>query len=734
MEKRNLAACAGHWSATHRKTAIFGWLGFVVLAFLVSNVVAQKTIHGADEFSGESGRAEHALHNAGLRPNDENVLVQSDTLTIDNPRFRSAVVQASSELSRAQYVRNVQSPLTGDAPVSADRHSALVQFQITGDDLQAEDRLGPSKDVVSSVKTQHPDLRVEMFGSASTNKELNSIFSSDLLQAETLSFPLTLLILIVAFGALVAALVPLLLGITAVMAAEALVTLPSQLSPIDSNVSSVILLIGLAVCVDYSLFYLRREREARAAGREMRDALDVAAGTSGKAVLISGVTVIAAMAGMFLSGDKTFISFAEGTILVVAIAIVASLTVLPAVLSWLGDRVEKGRIPFLRKRRPAGDSRFWSRVVSGAMRRPWLSIALAGGALVALAIPAFGMKIVTSGPDDLPQDLALIKTYNTVKAAFPQEAVTADVAVEASDVRSGPTAAGIARLQRQAANSDQVRPGTEVTYSKDGTVALVSIPTVGGGNDAESEAALDQIRDVLVPATVGAVPGVTVNVSGSAASSVDFRDQLKNRLPLIFGFVFALTFIIMLFTFRSIVIPIKAILLILLSVGAAYGVLVLVFQNGWGESLLGFTSNGGVTPWLPLFLFVILFGLSMDYHVFILSRVRENYQAGMTTEEAVRRGISATAGTVTSAAIVMVVVFSVFITLSFIDFKEMGVGLAVAILIDATIIRGVLLPASMKLLGDWNWYLPQWLGWIPERGERPLPAPDPAVKPRPAEG
>jgi RND superfamily putative drug exporter len=730
MEKRNLAARAGHWSATHRKTAIFGWLGFVVVAFMIGNAVAQKTIHGADDFSGESGSAEQALYDSGLRPNDENVLVQSDSLTINDARFRSAVIQASSELSKAKDVENVVSPIGGDAPVSADGHSALVQFQITGDDVEAADRLDSSKAVVTSVQDDHPDLRVEQFGSASTKKELNTTFQNDLFKAEALSFPLTLLILIVAFGALVAALIPLLLGITAVMAAEQLVTLPSQLSPVDGNVSSVILLIGLAVCVDYSLFYLRREREARAAGKEMGEALDIAAGTSGKAVLISGITVIAAMAGMFLSGDKTFISFAEGTILVVAIAIVASLTVLPAVLSWLGDRVENGRIPFMRKRRPAGESRFWTRVVSGAMRRPWLSIALAGGALVAVAIPAFGMKIVTSGPDDLPQDLALIKTYNTVKAAFPEEAVIADVAVEADDVRSGPTAAGIARLQRQAANSDQVRPGTEVTYSEDGTVALVSIPTVGGGNDAESEAALDQVRDVLVPATIGAVPGVTVNVSGSAASSVDFRNQLKNRLPLIFGFVFALTFIIMLFTFRSIVIPIKAILLNLLSVGAAYGVLVLVFQNGWGESLLGFTSNGGVTNWLPLFLFVILFGLSMDYHVFILSRVRENYQAGMTTEEAVRRGISATAGTVTSAAIVMVVVFSVFITLSFIDFKEMGVGLAVAILIDATIIRGVLLPASMKLLGDWNWYLPQWLDWIPDRQrprvELPKPAPVPA--------
>jgi uncharacterized membrane protein YdfJ with MMPL/SSD domain len=363
------------------------------------------------------------------------------------------------------------------------------------------------------------------------------------------------------------------------------------------------------------------------------------------------------------------------------------------------------------------------------MRRPWLSIGLAGGALLALAIPALNMKIVTSGPDDLPQDLALIQTYNRVKDAFPEEGVTADVVVEANDVHNGATAGGIAQLQRRAAASDQFREGTEVTYSRDGTVAEISIPTVGSGSDAESEAALDEVRNVLVPSTIGGVPGVTVNVSGDTASSKDFRELLQDRLPLIFAFVFALAFLLMLFTFRSVVIPVETILLNLLSVGAAYGVLVLVFQEGWGESLLGFTSNGGVTNWLPLFLFVILFGLSMDYHVFILSRVRENREAGMTTEEAVRHGISATAGTVTSAAVVMVVVFSVFITLSFIDFKEMGVGLATAVLIDATIVRAVLLPASMKLLGDWNWYLPRWLEWIPERREPPIEAPKRAAAP-----
>jgi RND superfamily putative drug exporter len=307
--------------------------------------------------------------------------------------------------------------------------------------------------------------------------------------------------------------------------------------------------------------------------------------------------------------------------------------------------------------------------------------------------------------------------------------------VEADDVRSGSAAAGIDELLAAVESSDAFKPGTEVLYSEDGTVAQINIPTPGNGTDAPSTDALYDLRDEIIPATVGGVEGTTVNVTGDAADSEDFANNLNDRLPLIFAFVFALAFLLLLVTFRSIVIPIKAIVLNLLSVGAAYGVLVLVFQNGNLESLLGFTSNGGVTNWLPLFLFVVLFGLSMDYHVFILSRVKELYDRGMPTDEAVSRGISTTAGTVTSAAFVMVGVFLVFVTLEFIDFKELGLGLAVAVLIDATIIRGVLLPASMKVLGDWNWYLPSWLEWLPHvwAGRDDAPPVEPGEPPAPDE-
>jgi RND superfamily putative drug exporter len=746
VPSKNIAARAAHWSASHRKTAIIGWFAFVVVAFMLGKSLGTEQISQVDQFSGESHRAEQARDDSGLRPIEEIVLVQSDSQTIDDPEFQAAINQVSSKLSGTQYVENVKSPLDGGGDVTPDGHAALVNFEIAGDSFEAKDRVDATLDVTAAVQDQHPDLKVEQFGGASAQKAINDVIQSDLGKAGMLSLPVTLIILTITFGSLVAAGLPLLIGITAVLATMGLVAIPSQIVPSDGNLPAVILLIGLAVGVDYSLFYLRREREERAAGRGERSALLAAAATSGRAVLISGLTVMVAMAGMFISGDKSFISFAYGTILVVAIAMFASLTVLPAMLAWLGDRVEKGRIPFIGKRRnTAGQSRFWTALTGRVMRHPILSIVLAGGFLVVLAIPALQMKSVTSDVDQLPQDLSVIKTFNTVKEVFPVEGVTDIVVVEADDVRSGATAAGIADLVSQVKESDLYLPGTEVSYSDDGTVAEIDVPSPGNGTSEASVNALHELRNKIIPATLGGIEGTTVNVSGDAANSEDFRTQLGGRLPLIFAFVFGLAFLLMLVTFRSIVIPIKAILLNLLSVGAAYGVLVLVFQDGHGESLFGFTSNGGVANWLPLFLFVILFGLSMDYHVFILSRVRELYDRGMSNDEAVQRGISTTAGTVTSAAIVMVGVFLVFTTLEFLDFKEMGLGLAAAVLIDATIIRGVLLPATMKLLGEWNWYLPSWLEWLPRVGaDRDAPSltppstggptsePEPAEPPAPA--
>ena len=333
-----------------------------------------------------------------------------------------------------------------------------------------------------------------------------------------------------------------------------------------------------------------------------------------------------------------------------------------------------------------------------------------------LAIPAFSLHTATPGVETLPQDLGVIKTYNRIQAAFPGGPIPAQVVVHADNVKSLPVIGAINDLSARAAASPDFKQPITTTVSPDHTVEQVDIPVAGDGTDARSTGALAQLRDKLIPATIGRVPGATADVTGYTASSTDFNDTMKSHAPLVFVFVLSAAFILLLFTFRSVVIPLKAIILNLLSVGAAYGVMVWIFQKGHLESLLGFKSNGAIVSWMPLFMFVVLFGLSMDYHVFILTRIREAFDRGRPTEDAVSHGIKTTAGVVTSAAAVMISVFAIFATLSLLIFKELGIGLAVAVLIDATIIRGVLLPATMKLLGDWNWYLPKWLEWMPRIG------------------
>jgi uncharacterized membrane protein YdfJ with MMPL/SSD domain len=710
-----IAARAGRWSARHKKTAIVGWLLFVVLALAAGTMTGTNEPTDADQYDGESRTAEKIVADAGFSDAaGEMVLVQSSKLTTKDAAFRAAVKDVQRAVSAQPAVTNVVSPLGEDGQVSKDGHSALVQFDIKGDPDEATDKVGPVVAAVDRVAAAHTDVSIGQFGAASVDKELSDSQSADQQRSQMLSLGVTLLILLVTFGALLAATVPLVLALTAVMGTAGLAGVASQLVPTDSVTLQVIILVGLAVGVDYSLFYIRREREERAAGRSKVDALDMAAATSGRAVLISGMTVMIAMAGMFLTGNTTFVGMGLGTILVVAVAVLGSLTVLPAILAALGDRINKGRIPLLRRRSEARDSRAWGWLVDRVMRRPVVAVVLAGGALVALSIPALGMQTKLPGTEDLPKDLATIQTYHKVQAAFPAEAAPATVVVKADDIEAPRVQQAIADFEKAVAGDDEL-PGqvsTEVNPSH--TVAILSVGLPGTGSGDEGTAAVKHLRDDVLPATLDRVDGLTAEVSGQAAAEADFNSLMKSKTPIVFAFVLGLAFLLLLVTFRSIVIPIKAIVLNLLSVGAAYGLLTVVFQDGHGEKLLGFESNGAITSWLPLFLFVILFGLSMDYHVFILSRVREAWQRGMSTEKAVAHGIKTTAGTVTAAAVVMVLVFGMFATESGLDMKQLGVGLAAAILIDATIIRGVLLPATMKLLGRWNWYLPRWLQWLPE--------------------
>ncbi len=720
----NFAARAGRWSAQHRRKAIAGWLVFVVLAVVGGGAVGTDTLDYERSGVGDSGDAARVVDDAFPGGSTETVLVQARdaSVTAEDPEFRAAVADVQKRLGATKHVRDVESPYGPERSVSEDGRSALVSFELTAkDDDEASDRVDATLDSTAAAQKANPELRIEQFGDASAGKALTKKFEEDFQKAEVTSLPITLVILVLAFGALVAAGIPLLLAITAVAATIGLIGPISQVFPVDESISSVILLIGLAVGVDYSLFYLRREREERAAGKDEEAALLAAAATSGRAVLISGFTVMIAMAGMYIAGAATFQSFATGTILVVAIAMFGSITVLPAVLSKLGDRVDKGRVPFLhRLRQTDPEKTIWARIVNRVLKRPLLSALVSGGLLLALATPTIGMDTRLSGIDTLPRDLEVMQTYDRIQAAFPGENIPANVVVEADDVRSGPAAAAIAELRDRAAQQPDLFKGRgEVDISPDRKVADVAIPLAGNGTDEESTRALEQLRGEIVPATVGAVRGAEANVTGITAETEDFNSLMQSRIAWVFAFVLSAAFVLLLVTFRSVVIPLTAIALNLLSVGAAYGLLVLVFQEGFAKGLIGLETTGPITAWLPLFLFVVLFGLSMDYHVFILTRVREAFDRGMNTTDAVASGIKSTAGTVTSAAAVMVGVFAIFATLSSVEFKQMGVGLAAAVLIDATVIRGVLLPATMKLLGDWNWYLPKWLEWLPRVTHEP---------------
>jgi uncharacterized membrane protein YdfJ with MMPL/SSD domain len=725
-KSNNLAARMGRWSANHWKSATFGWLAFVLVAFALGGMAGTKSIDSNEPAPGESGQMEKMLDEGFKQPASESIFIQSGSLTVEDAAFTAVIEDVVRRIETLDDVQNVRSPLD---PANADQiaasgRAALVDFEIRGDADDAADKVGPIQDRVAVAQEMHPDFFIGEFGNASAEDAVVTAYGDDLGKAGTLSLPITLIILVIAFGSLIAAGIPLLLALTAVFGTFGLVALTSHVVPMANEAPALVLLIGLAVGVDYSMFYLKRAREERAAGRSVHAAVEAAAATSGRSVLVSGLTVMTAMAGMFLTGDKIFASLAIATITVVAMAVLGSLTVLPALLCRLGDKVDRLRVPLIGRKRGSAQGRFWARIVDRVMRRPVLWAALSAGLLIALAIPAAQLRLQTGGPDSFPQSLPAMQTYNHMQEAFPGTALPANVVVQASDVNSSEVQAAIQAFRERAVATGQAHEPITVDVNEDGTVANITVPIDGKGTDSVSEASLVALRDV-VPETVGALPDTEAGVTGLTAGWIDSKNEIKSQLPGVFAFVLLFAFVLMLFAFRSLVIAAKAIFLNLLSVAAAYGVLVLVFQHGVGKGLVGFASTAGIDPVIPLLLFVILFGLSMDYHVFILSRIREAVIRGMGTDEAVAYGIRSTAGVVTSAAIVMVFVFAVFATLSMMFFKQFGVGLAVAVLLDATIVRAVLLPASMKLLGDWNWYLPSWLEWLPhfdpEEGE---PAPE----------
>ncbi|GAA1268763.1 MMPL family transporter [Kitasatospora nipponensis] len=722
----------GAWSARHRKTAVFGWLLFVVLAAFLGGAHGGTKVTEAESMPGQVAQAARILDQAGLsRPAGETVLIQSATTTADDPAFKATVAKVVTAVQGTGKANDVRSPYDTKA-VSADRHSALVQFDLPGDKDSALANVPTVLDAVAAVQKGDTSYTVEEFGEASSNKWFADQFKNDFASAEWTAVPLALGILLIAFGAVVAAVLPVGLALTAFIAAGGLVALSSGFLHTSDDASSVMLLVGLAVGVDYCLFYLRREREERAAGRDAATALKVAAATSGRAVLVSGVTVVVAMAGMFFTGIADFQAMSYATIVVVITAVLGSLTVLPALLSMLGDKVDKGRVPFLHKLKqqdPADGSRIWNAVLAPVLRRPLAATLLAGGLLLALAAPMLTMHTANlTFQQSLPKGNALVKTSQRIEAAFPGSPSPATVVVKATDITSPAMQQAIADFQTRALATGKMHGPVQVTTHQAQNVATIDIPLNGSGNDATSTAALEALRNDVVPATLLKVPGTQAPVTGSTAGSHDFNQQMTSSMLPVFGFVVAFAFLLMLASFRSLGIAVTAVVLNLLSVGAAYGVLTLVFQHGVGASLLGTSGVGAVETWVPLFLFVILFGLSMDYHVFVVSRIKEAHDRGLPTRAAVAHGIRSTAGVVTSAAIIMVAVFAVFGTLSMQSMKQMGVGLAVAVLVDATVIRGVLLPAVMSLLGERNWYLPSWLNWLPDLSHsEPLPPVTPAA-------
>ena len=729
----NIAARAGRWSAAHWKTATIGWLVLVVAAVALGSLAGTKKLTDAEDANGQTARAERILAGAGFDNSaGEAVLVEAH----GRARPGALAADVAAMLRARADVKKVKAPVR-----SADGRSALVSFEIRGNGDTADQRVQPVLDAVARVQRANPSFTVAELGDASANHALNATIGKDFSRAEKLSIPLTFLILLLAFGAFVAAGVPVLLAFSAVLASLGLSSLVSHLAHASGPTSSVILLIGMAVGVDYSLFYVKREREERAAGREGRDAVHRAAATSGQAVLVSGATVLVAMAGMLFAGSATFTSIGIGAMIVVFVSMVGSLTVLPALLAKLGDRIDRGLVAVLasgvglafRRREPRwiawlrtrrtvlqrlkgdrNESRVWAALLRPSLRHPVVAVAVSSAVLVGLALPALGLRTKLTGPLDLPRGLSIVQTYRAMQSAFPGAASPATVVVQARDVTTPRVQSAIAELRRRALATGVMKNPIRTTVNRARTVETIDVPLVGSAQNAAAVHALKVLRTEVVPATVGRVGGVESAVTGETAGDVDFTDAMHSHMPIVFAFVLGLAFLLLLLTFRSIVIPLKAIALNLLSVGAAYGVLVWIFQDGHLQGLLGFHSNGGVVTWLPLFLFTILFGLSMDYHVFILSRIKELVDRGMPTEQAVEQGIRSTASTVTSAAFVMVAVFAIFATLSTLDMKQLGVGLAVAVLLDATIIRGVLLPATMKLLGRWNWYLPRGLHWLPQ--------------------
>jgi RND superfamily putative drug exporter len=702
LTERIARACAAHPGRTFAAWGLALVAAALAIVFLMTELTTDATLANNPQSDRAKDLIESSFPPDPRRAVSDLVVVRSERLTVEQPAFRAAVEGVADDLRASEVVPQIHTYYdTRDrALVSDDRHATLVPIAILG-----PDEAGDVIDVVRQAD-RSSDFAVTVAGNETLDHDFNLVSERDLREGELkLGLPAALIVLLLVFGAVVAGLVPLLMAIFSIVAALGLVAVLSQQFELSIFIVNMLTGMGLALGIDYSLFVISRYREERLAARPPTEAIGAAGATASRAVLFSGSAFVVAMFGMLIVPSSIMRSLAAGAILVGITSVLAALTLLPAILGVLRDRVDRLRIPFLQ--RSSGEGRVWGAIVDRVLRRPALSLGAATLFLVLLALPVFGLKIGTAGVSTMPDDLASKQGFLAIQRDFADQSVDPVQVVAADDSAQAKRRLELLR-DRLAADR---RFGRGEVQEGDGA-SLLEAPVRGDEVSDDAVAAVRDLRDRIVPNTFAAAP-VEVYVGGTTSENIDYFDAVTDPAPYVFAFVLGLTFVLLTVAFRSLAVPLTAIVLNLLSVGAAYGLLVLVFQEGVGADLLGFQQVDTIEAWVPLFLFSVLFGLSMDYQVFLLSRIRERYDASRDTREAVRSGVASTARIITGAALIIVAVFAGFARGDLVMFQQMGFGVAVALIIDATIIRSVLMPSLMVMIGERNWYLPSWLAWLP---------------------
>ncbi len=711
LTERMARACSRHPWRT-----VGCWLAAVVLAVAaLALLLGELTTEGHPTNNPESQRAD-ALIGRSFPPSPARaatdlVVVSSPRFTVDAPQFRAFVTNLVARGRSTGAVTNARVYYsTHDATqVSADRHATLIPILIPETDDAAT-----VEDVVADAN-KNPAFDVAVTGNQTSDNDFNELSQHDLKSGELkFGVPAALVILILVFGAIVAGLVPLLMAIISIIVALGLVAVLSQPFNLSVFIFNMLSGMGLALGIDYSLFVVSRYREERVAGRERVDAIGGAGATASRAVLVSGTAFVVAMCGMMIVPNNVMRSLALGAILVGVVSVIAALTLLPALLGLLGDRINSLRVPLIgsaavEQANPEG--RFWRAIVERVVGRPVFSLLVTVAVLVAAAVPLLGLNIGSNGVTTLPDRFESKRGFVALQRSFPR-ATTDPVRIVVDHASDPKVEAALTQLRSKLGADRRFAGRGEILRSPDGQAALLQIALRGDPEGPDAISALRELRGDLIPNEFAGTEA-HVLVGGDTAETADYLDSVSNPAPYVFVLVLGLTFVLLTVVFRSVIVAATAVLLNLLSVGAAYGLLVLVFQHGIGAGLLGFAHADTIEAWVPLFLFSVLFGLSMDYQVFLLSRIRERYDASGDTADAVLHGVAATARIITGAALIIVAVFLGFAMGDLIMFQQMGFGVAVALLIDATLIRSVVLPSAMKLLDRWNWYLPRWLDWLP---------------------